>query len=235
MTPPAPAEDLRGLVIQHGPLGPPGLLGEWLAARDIPYVVHEGWARPLPDPADFRFVASLGAVESVASSEPAWVPQEVAAVRRALAAEVPVLGLCFGGQVLSAALGGGVDRLPRYQIGWIAVEPDLAAGPDAAVVPSGPWFHWHEDLMRVPPGGRLLSSSPVGPGVFRHGPHLGIQFHPEATPEMIDSWARADGGLDERGVTRQQLAEQSARHGDAARDAAFALFDDWWAWGPGAR
>ena len=230
MTPGA-AAGAPGLVLQHGVLGPPGVLGEWLEARGIPYVVHEAWARPLPDPADFRFVASLGAVESVASSEPPWVPQEVAAVRRAVDAEVPVLGLCFGGQALSAALGGGVDRLPRYQIGWILVEPDPAAGADAAAVPAGPWFHWHEDLMRVPPGARLLSSSPVGPGVFRHGAHLGIQFHPEATPEMIDAWARADLSLDDRGVTRKELAEQSARYGRAARDAAFALFDDWWAWG----
>jgi GMP synthase-like glutamine amidotransferase len=226
-------EPAPGLVIQHGVLGPPGLLGEWLAARAIPYVVHEAWAAPLPDPAGFRFVASLGSERSVLESEPAWIPQEVDAVRAAVATDVPVLGLCFGGQALSAALGGGVDRLPRCEIGWIAIEPDSAGGTSR--VPAGPWLHWHDDLLRVPDGAELLAHSPAGPAAFRHGPHLGVQFHPEATPEIVDGWARADERLGERGVTREQLADQAAEHAAAARDAAFTLFDDWWARGPGSR
>jgi GMP synthase-like glutamine amidotransferase len=225
------SEAAQGLVLQHGVLGPPGLLGEWLGARAIPYVVHEAWARPLPDPAGFRFVASLGSERSVRDSEPAWVPAELEAVRAAVAADVPVLGLCFGGQALSAALGGGVDRLPRCEIGWIAVEP-AAAG--SRRVPAGPWLHWHDDLLRVPPGAEPLAHSPAGPAAFSHGRHLGVQFHPEVTPEIVDGWARADDDLGARGVTREELADQSALHAAAARDAAFTLFDDWWARGPGA-
>jgi GMP synthase-like glutamine amidotransferase len=222
---------VKGLVLQHGPLGPPALLGEWLDARGVPYVLHEAWAAPPPDPAGFRFVASLGSEQSVASLEPAWIGAEVEALRAAVASEIPVLGLCFGGQALSAALGGGIDRLPRREIGWLAIEPE----PGDGAVPIGPWLHWHDDLLRVPAGARLLARSPAGPAAFRLGPHLGVQFHPEATPEVIDDWAEADEGLAERGVTRAELAEQSARHAAAARDAAFALFDDWWARGPGSR
>jgi GMP synthase-like glutamine amidotransferase len=222
-----------GLVLQHGPLGPPALLGEWLDARGIPYVVHEAWSGPAPDPAGFRFVASLGSEQSVASSEPAWIGAEVDALRAAVASEVPVLGLCFGGQALSAALGGGVDRLPRCEIGWMPIEPEPGADGDS--LPAGPWLHWHDDLLRVPPGARLLARSPAGPAGFRLGPHLGVQFHPEATPEVVDAWAQADEQLDERGVTRAQLAEQAARHAGPAREAAFTLFGDWWAGGPGSR
>jgi GMP synthase-like glutamine amidotransferase len=218
-----------GLVLQHGVLGPPGLLGEWLSARGVPFVVHEAWTRPLPDPSDFRFVASLGSERSVLDSEPAWIPAELEAVRSAVAAEVPVLGLCFGGQALSAALGGGVDRLPRCEIGWIPVESDGGG------VPAGPWLHWHDDLLRIPPGAQLLAHSPAGPAAFRHGPHLGVQFHPEATPGIVDGWARADERLADRGVTREELADQAARHAATARAAAFTLFDDWWARGPGSR
>ena len=220
-----------GLVLQHGPLGPPALLGAWLDARDVPYVVHEAWTGPPPDPAGFRFVASLGSEQSVASSEPAWIGAEVEALRAAVASEVAVLGLCFGGQALSAALGGGVDRLARCEIGWLAVEPE----PGDRGVPTGPWLHWHDDLLRVPTGARLLARSPAGPAAFRLGPHLGVQFHPEATAEVVDGWAQADDRLADRGVTREELAEQSTRHAAAAREAAFALFDDWWARGPGSR
>jgi hypothetical protein len=61
-----------------------------------------------------------------------------------------------------------------------------------------------------------------------------VQFHPEATPEIVDSWAIADAGLESYGVTREELAEQSRLHGETGRQAAFKLFDDWWAKGPGS-
>jgi GMP synthase-like glutamine amidotransferase len=217
-----------GIVLQHGELGPPGVFGEWLRARGIPFELHETWRAPLPDLRDFAFVASLGAVESVRDARPAWVPAEVAAVRDAVAADVPVLGLCFGGQVLSAALDGGVDRLARTEIGWIGVEP---AGHG---VTEGPWLQWHDDILRIPSGAAPLARSPAGPAAFRLGRHLGVQFHPEATAEIVDRWAVADTALETRGVTREELAEQSARHAPRARRQAFRLFDDWWVQGPGA-
>jgi GMP synthase-like glutamine amidotransferase len=213
----------RGIVLQHGELGPPALLGEWLRDRGIPSEVHEAWREPLPDLREYQFVASLGSVASVADSEPPWVPAEVAAVREAVAADVPVLGLCFGGQVLSAALGGGVDRLPRTEIGWIGV---ASSAPEIA---EGPWLQWHDDNLRVPVGADLLARSPAGPAAFRLGRHLGLQFHPEATAEVVASWAGHDPALEARGITREQLVEQSARHAGPARAAAFRLFDDWWA------
>jgi len=218
----------RGIVLQHGDLGPPGVFGDWLRERGIPFEVHAAWRDPLPDVRGIAFVASLGSVHSVTQTQPAWVPAELEAVRAAVAADVPVLGLCFGGQALSAVLGGGVDRLDQTEIGWITID---SAAP--AEVPRGPWLHWHDEIVRVPPGGTPLAHSPTGPAAFRHGRHLGVQFHPEATPAIADGWALADPALDSRGITREELAEQGRRHGAAARDAAFALFDDWWAKGPG--
>lgn len=219
----------RGIILQHGDLGPPGVFEDWLRERGIDYEVHAAWRDPLPDVRGARFLASLGAVESVAKAEPAWVPAEVETVRQAVADDVPVLGLCFGGQALSAVLGGGVEPLGHTEIGWIAIESDA---PDE--VPEGPWLQWHNEVLRIPPGATLLGHSPAGPAAFRHGRHLGVQFHPEATPEIVDSWALADPAVESYGITREELAEQSRRHADAAREAAFKLFDDWWAKGPGA-
>jgi GMP synthase-like glutamine amidotransferase len=219
----------RGIVLQHGDLGPPGVFEQWLRERGIDYEVHAAWRDPLPDVRESRFLASLGAIQSVTHSEPAWVPAEVEKVRAAVAADVPVLGLCFGGQALSAVLGGGVDRLERSEIGWIAIRSEA---PDE--VPEGPWLQWHSEILRVPPGAALLGESPAGPAAFRHGRHLGVQFHPEATPEIVDSWAIADAALESYGVTREELAEQSRLHGETGRQAAFKLFDDWWAKGPGS-
>jgi GMP synthase-like glutamine amidotransferase len=218
----------RGIILQHGDLGPPGVFEQWLRARDIPYEVHAVWRDPLPDVSGAAFLASLGSIHSVTQSDPAWVPAEVEAVREAVADDVPVLGLCFGGQALSLVLGGGVDRLEQTEIGWIPIE-SLAADE----LPHGPWLHWHNELLRIPPGATVLGQSPAGPAAFRHGRHLAVQFHPEATPAIVDGWALADPALESHGITREELAEQSRRHGETARQAAFVLFDDWWARGPG--
>jgi GMP synthase-like glutamine amidotransferase len=219
----------RGIILQHGDLGPPGVFEQWLRERGIDYEVHAAWRDPLPDVRGARFLASLGSINSVTQANPLWVPAELDVVREAVADDVPVLGLCFGGQALSAVLGGGVDKLDHTEIGWIAIESEA---PDE--VPEGPWLQWHNEIVRVPPGATLLGHSPAGPAAFRQGPHLGVQFHPEATAEIVDSWALADPALESHGVTREELAEQSARHAETARAAAFALFDDWWKKGPGA-
>jgi GMP synthase-like glutamine amidotransferase len=212
-----------GLVLQHDPTGPPGLLGEWLEREGQEYEVVPVWeTSELPDPRDRPFVASLGAVESVHDTEPAWVPAELELLRRAVGAAVPVLGLCFGGQALSAALGGGVDKLARPRVGWTHHHSDVDW------LACGPWLYYHKEALRVPPGAQRLGSGELGPAAFSAGPHVGVQFHPEATGEMLDVWARADPGLELAGVTVEELAEQSSRCAPSAREAAFELFRGWW-------
>jgi GMP synthase-like glutamine amidotransferase len=210
----------RGVVLQHGDLGPPGVFEQWLRERGIDYEIHAAWRDPLPDVREAPFLASLGAIESVAHSEPAWVPAEVEKVREAVAADVPVLGLCFGGQALSAVLGGGVDRLERTEIGWIPIE---SAAPDE--VPEGPWLQWHNEILRVPPGAALLGESPAGPAAFRHGRHLGVQFHPESTVEIVQGWLDSERDkLRGLGIEPPEL-ERPPELTDAAARAAFRLFD----------
>src|SRR4051812_36882504 len=112
------------LVLQHGESGPPDLLAAWLRARGPPYAGHAAWRDPLPDDVGrYRFVASLGSQWSPAADAvavaPAWVADEVALLRDAVARDVPVLGLCFGGQALAAAMGAGVRRAERGEVGWL--------------------------------------------------------------------------------------------------------------------
>jgi GMP synthase-like glutamine amidotransferase len=213
------------LILQHGEAGPPTRLGEWLSDRRLPFVVHRIWEEPPPAIDEFAFVASLGSQYSVTARDPSWIRWELDALRGAVRSGVPVLGLCFGGQALSVVLGGGVDVLARPEIGWIAVES--VDGFDGSM-PTGPWLQYHRELMRVPPGARELARSPAGPAAFTYGLHLGVQFHPEADAALADVWARrGDTMLAESGLTREQLAAQSARYAPAARAQAFALFDRW--------
>ena len=210
------------LIFQHGRLGPPARVAEWLDERGLPYVVHHaGHDRPVA-PEDYAFVVSLGSQHSAAAVDPEWVPVEIESLRAAVDAGVPVLGLCFGGQALSLALGGGVDVLERPEIGWFPIET-----VDGDTVPAGPWLMWHTEQMRVPPGATELARSPAGAAAFSFGPHLAVQFHPEVDVARVAAWAERDEHLEAVGLSPEDVVAHSEVHAPAARDQAFTMFDRW--------
>ena len=214
------------LVLQHGREGPPGLLGEWLDARGLGAEVSEDWRTLAHEhPEDYAFVASLGSWRSPREEDEPEVAAELDLLRRAVDADVPVLGLCFGGQALAAVLGGRVEPSPVPELGWSTIETD-----DPDTVAAGPWLQWHFERFTLPPGAEELARSAAGTQAFRHGRHLGVQFHPESTAEIVARWARADRkrlvrlGIDEP----ETLLEADAEHASAAAEAAFRLFDAFW-------
>jgi GMP synthase-like glutamine amidotransferase len=148
--------------------------------------------------------------------------EELKLIGAAVEKDVPVLGLCFGGEVLSAVLGGRVERAPVPELGWREIETD---DPDA--VPAGPWLEWHYERFTTPPGAVEVARTADAVQAFRLGPHLGVQFHPESTVEIVAHWASMDTErLTELGIQEAAdlLAVPSERE-DAAREAAFRLFD----------
>ena len=92
----------------------------------------------------------------------------------------------------------------------------------------GPWAQYHYEVVSLPAGALELARSPVGPAAFRVGPHFGVQFHPEATSELMSKWVRADPNPPP-GVTPQLIDAQGGLYGSAARAQASRLFDGWWA------
>jgi NADPH-dependent 2,4-dienoyl-CoA reductase/sulfur reductase-like enzyme/GMP synthase-like glutamine amidotransferase len=226
----APAHERAGqrpvLIRQHGPTAPPGLLADWLHDRGLASELSCSWTgEPAPDPTRYAFVASLGSRFNPAETHEPVVASELALLERAVGHDVPVLGLCFGGQALAAVLGGRVEPGPAPELGWIEIETD-----DPRAVPGGPWLSWHFDRFSVPPGATEIARSPLAPQAFRHGPHLATQFHPESTVDIVAGWARKDvARLAARGIGdgEQRLAAPPER-ARAARAAAFALFDAFW-------
>jgi GMP synthase-like glutamine amidotransferase len=87
-------------------------------------------------------------------------------------------------------------------------------------IPAGPWLEWHFQRFETPPGTTEIARTPEASQAFGVGPHLGVQFHPEATVEIVEGWARADG-VDE--ATADLAAGPEQR--EAAAAAAFKLFD----------
>jgi GMP synthase-like glutamine amidotransferase len=201
------------LIRQHVESAPPGLLAEWLEARGIPYEVSRSWLDgPLPDPSAYAFVVSLGHTSGPGDTDDPAVVAELELIRTAIARDVPVLGLCFGGEALAAVLGARVERSPAPELGWREIETDA---PD--LVPAGPWLEWHFERFSTPPGATELARTADATQAFRSGPHLGVQFHPESTVEIVEGWAEHDG------VETSLDASPELRA--AAREAAFRLFD----------
>ena len=148
---------MRALLIQHDHICTPGFVGERLLDRGFDLVVHQvvredRFLSPnveieFPDPTDFDAIIPMGAPWSVYDHEAigTWVPAELTMLRDAHQHEVPVLGICFGGQMLAAAHGGSVARSAAPEIGWVNVDSD-----DESLVPSGTWFQWHYDRWQLP-------------------------------------------------------------------------------------
>jgi GMP synthase-like glutamine amidotransferase len=211
-------------IVEQQPSAPAGLLEEWARERGHRVTIlraPELGTGPWPDPAGFDAIAPLGAEHSVHASSDPWIAPQIAFLREAHERDVPVLGLCFGGQALAAALGGDVRRAPVPEIGWVALE-----SLDGGAVGAGPWFAWHYDTFTLPPGAQELARSAVCPHAFRLGRSVGLQFHPEVTPQIAEGWMR--GGLDSlatHGVDADALRERTRAGAAAHRERAFALFD----------
>src|SRR5919107_139172 len=211
------------LIRQHEEMTPPGLLEEWLEERGIPYEVHHSYkGEAVPDPPSYAFVASLGSPYGPHDTHEPGVVDELELLGAAVENDVPVLGLCFGGEVLSAVLGGRVERAPVPELGWREIETD-----DPGAIPTGPWLEWDYERFTTPPGAVEVARTADAVQAFRFGPHLRVQFHPESTVEIVSHWARMDTErLAELGIEDgAALLDASPERREASRAAAFRLFD----------
>ena len=184
-TGPGVAVTQRLLVIEHGAYAPAGLLGEWAADRKLAVqtvALHAGEQLPAST-AGYRAAVSLGSAHAAYDDTVPWLAAELAFLDRLLAAEVPVLGICFGAQALARVLGARLYRLSAPEIGWVQAPGSCPA------MPEGPWLSWHYDAFDLPSGAAELASNEVSVQAFSLGPHTGVQFHPEATQPIARSWA----------------------------------------------
>jgi GMP synthase-like glutamine amidotransferase len=213
---------MRALILQHEEPTPPGLVTEWLGGHGASVEtfridVHDREV----DPTRYDLIVSLGSEFAAFDDTKPFVPREANLLGRAVDAEVPVLGLCFGGQMLARVLGGEVYRSSDSEIGWLPVK-----STDPEMVPEGPWFQWHFDTFTPPPGATLMAETDVGPQAFVMGRSLGLQFHPEVTTDIMTDWVREyRHELDTDGVDPDALLEETKRRAVDSKRMSLRLMD----------
>jgi GMP synthase (glutamine-hydrolysing) len=141
---------------------------------------------PIPDPSGVAVLVVLGSAAAADDDSLPWLAPELAYVARAIELGTPVLGICFGAQLLARVLGGTVGRAPRSERGFVRL-----TSADPGVLADGEWLQFHDDAFTLPPGAHLLAANEIGVQAFRHGRHLGVQFHPEITPAAFAAWVDA--------------------------------------------
>lgn len=149
----------------------------------------------LPNVSSVSGIVSMGGRESATRvDEDDFLSREVELMARALAHEVPMLGLCLGAQLLAVAGGGRVSAIGRMVADWepVSMRPEAAADPVFDGLPDGlAVLKWHEDMIEAPPGATVLATAP-GPGaaLYRIGQTAwGSQAHLEVTPQLlVEDW-----------------------------------------------
>ena len=162
-----------------------------LGQTDAAFEVRKVYAgAPLPDHFDYRGIVVSGSWSMVTDREP-WSEQSAAYLRAAAAHGVPILGVCYGHQLLADAFGGKVGYNPRgrhagtaHVSTTAAVETDALFGPlprELVVQVSH-----SQSVLELPPGAVLLAQAAGDPNqAFRLGERTwGVQFHPEFDHEV---------------------------------------------------
>jgi GMP synthase-like glutamine amidotransferase len=228
----------RTLILQHEEPSPPGHMTEWLAEQSAQVEVQRvdllDEKEPDVNVRDYDLIVSLGSEFAAFDDSIPFVQREVKMFERAIDADVPILGLCFGGQMLARVLGGQLSRADQAEIGWLTVRTE-----DPDLVSTGPWFQWHFDRFTAPPRSKLIAQTDAATQAFVAGRSLGLQFHPEVTPEIMDEWVRAyPHELKAEGVDPQGILDETRRLAAQSKQATWRLlnrFRDQVALGPPAR
>lgn len=132
-----------------------------------------------------------------------WIPPLEQFIRDAFAARVPVVGICFGHQIVAQAMGGKVER---YAGGWAVGATDYDFGGEVLRLNA-----WHRDqVVKAPAGARVIASNDfcANAALLYDDRALTVQAHPEFRPEFVDGLMRTRGkGL----VPDAVMAEAAAK------------------------
>lgn len=224
-------------IFRHSPAEGPGYFATFLETHSIPWRLFSIDAGEFPPPLsslseEFSGLCFMGGPMSVNDDLP-WLPLTFALIQKAVDLNIPVIGHCLGGQLMSRAMGGGITKNPVKELGWHEVTATGSAATEwLGDIDKFDAFHWHGETFSIPPGAtRILASRECANQAFVLGSHLGMQCHVEMTKSMIHLWNQA--WADEKALpgpsvqTPDQMMEHMESRIAVMRQAANRLYAHW--------
>lgn len=215
----------------------PAYFATYLERRSIAWqLVPLDEGAPVPrEPRLFSGLVFMGGAMSVNDELP-WIAPAIELIREAVRKDVPVLGHCLGGQLMSRAFGGAVRANPYKEIGWgeVRVADNGVAREWLGEVQAFESFHWHGETFSIPPGAtRVLENAHCANQAFAFGKHFGMQCHVEMTEELVRSWL-SSGGDEMRAASASPAVQSSEevqrdleRRLGALHQVADRIYDRW--------
>ncbi len=179
-------------VLQHVAFEGPGTIGPWLARSGYRVrTTRLDRGDGLPDCADVDLLVIMGGPMSVHDTARfPWLTDEIRLVGQCVRQAIPTLGVCLGAQIMAAATGARVFPNAEREIGWHPIRGVRSApGVDTFDFPAETTvFHWHGETFDLPPGAiHLAESEACRHQAFQLGRSaIGLQFHLETTPDLVD-------------------------------------------------
>jgi GMP synthase (glutamine-hydrolysing) len=191
---------VRVLSLIHQEDAPTGTFADAVRERDgelLEWNLANGGPPAAPESFDAVFIFG-GAMHVDQEAQHPWLRDEDTLIKGLLAEQVPVFGVCLGGQLIAKAAGANVGPAPREEVGWheVTLTPEARTDPVFAGVPERfEAFQWHQYAFDLPEGAVSLARNPVGLQAYRLGDSAwGIQFHAEVTRTIVEGWIASDGG-----------------------------------------
>lgn len=216
-----------------------GNIGTWIARKGYRLTKTLLYENAFfPAPGEFDMLLIMGGTMSVyQEDEYSWLKPEKEFVRKVIETGKPVLGSCFGAQMIADVLGGKVTKNPYKEIGWHTVRAVEGKSPGeirsselpSCMFPEFTGFMWHGDTFEIPASAMKLFESEACPnqGFIYNGKVLGLQFHPEANRQWVRSLIRDSGHELVQGKYIQSEKEIYIQESffESSRNLAFSLMD----------
>lgn len=193
----------------------------------------ENTEAPTLDISAYDGIVSLGAIAGVLEeSKHAWMPVERKMFEQALELDIPLLGICFGSQLLASAGGAEVYKVATPEVGWTKVDMvSPAAGKGsadpvmAALGDTPDVFHFHYDSFTIPENFELFGVTGEIPQAFKVGKRAwGMQFHIEVGLAAMHSWFATYGrAFEKEGVSIEEQKVATLANWKAYRDRSWAV------------
>jgi GMP synthase (glutamine-hydrolysing) len=221
------------LVVENDPnLAGLGRLGEALERSGLPWERRQAWVDDVGelDPCAYSAIVAMGGeMHALDDASFPYLAREATLLERARSNDVPVLGICPGGQLLARSLGADVRPSGSLEGGWIPIAPAPGLEGDPVLghlhAPTGV-FSWHVDIFDLPAGAtRLATGDVTAEQAFRHGRAWGLQFHPEVDGELFEAWLDGHPALEMTEEEKDRLRAEVHAGSEASASFIARLFD----------